>query len=195
YDVDDETTVITLADWYHIRSTSVTNKAMFDTTLINGLGRNHNGKATKLAVVNVVHGKRYRFRIVSVSCDPNFIFSIDAHNMTIIEVDGVNHMPLTVDSLQIFSGQRYSVVVAALQPINNYWIRALPNLGYTTFERGINSAIFRYSGAAIEDPTTTNSSLHNPLVETKLHPLDTSGAPGGSGPADISLCLHITHIN
>ncbi|KAH0582274.1 laccase, multicopper oxidase, benzenediol:oxygen oxidorectuctase [Termitomyces sp. 'cryptogamus'] len=195
YDVDDETTVITLADWYHIRSTSVTNKAMFDTTLINGLGRNHNGKATKLAVVNVVYGKRYRFRIVSVSCDPNFIFSIDAHNMTIIEVDGVNHMPLTVDSLQIFSGQRYSVVVAALQPINNYWIRALPNLGYTTFERGINSAIFRYSGAAIEDPTTTNSSLHNPLVETKLHPLDTSGAPGGSGPADISLCLHITHIN
>jgi len=46
----------------------------------------------------------YRLRLVSMSCDPNFIFSIDGHNMTIIEVDGVNHKPLVVDSLQIFAG-------------------------------------------------------------------------------------------
>lgn len=31
--------------------------------------------------------------------------------MTIIEVDGVNHIPLTVDRFTIFAGQRYSVVV------------------------------------------------------------------------------------
>ncbi|KAG6872865.1 hypothetical protein C0995_005853 [Termitomyces sp. Mi166 len=179
YDVDDETTVITLADWYHIRSTSVADRAMSDTTLINGLGRTCNGNATQLSVVNVVQGKRYRFRIVSISCDPNFIFSIDGHNMTIIEVDGVCHSPLPVDSIQIFAGQRYSVVLAANQPVGNYWIRALPNLGC----------------AAIEDPTTTNSSLYNPLVETNLHPLEKPGAPGGSGPADVSLCLNVTHIN
>ena len=70
----------------------------------------------------------YRLRLVSISCDPDFTFSIDDHQMTIIEVDGENHQPLLVDSLRIFAGtnvrtqiqmvltyartgQRYSVVV------------------------------------------------------------------------------------
>jgi hypothetical protein len=70
----------------------------------------------------------YRFRLVSISCDPSFTFSIDGHQMTIIEVEGVNVKPLLVDSLNIFVGmcgfvssrivlihaeigQRYSVVV------------------------------------------------------------------------------------
>ena len=65
-----------------------------------------------LAVVNVTQGSRYRFRLVSISCDPNFTFSIDGHNMTVIEVDAVNHEPLVVDSIQIFAGQRYSFVVS-----------------------------------------------------------------------------------
>ncbi|KAG6887009.1 hypothetical protein C0992_001200 [Termitomyces sp. T32_za158] len=162
---------------YHIRSTSVTDRATSDTTLINGLGRNCNGPATTLSVVNVIQGKRYRFRL------------------TIIEVDGVNHSPVIVDSIQIYSGQRYSVIVAATQPVGNYWIRALPSAGCTTFESGANSAIFRYLGAAPVEPTTTNSSLHNPLVETSLHPLEDPGAPGGSAPADISLCLNVTRVN
>ena len=34
--------------------------------------------------------------------------------MTIIEVDSVNHEALTVDSIQIFAGQRYSFVVSLL---------------------------------------------------------------------------------
>ena len=55
---------------------------------------------------------RYRFRLVSLSCDPNYVFSIDGHNMTIIEVDGVNHQPHTVDSIQIFAAQRYSFIVS-----------------------------------------------------------------------------------
>jgi FtsP/CotA-like multicopper oxidase with cupredoxin domain len=53
---------------------------------------------------NVVPLDSYRLRLVSISCDPNFVFSIDGHNMTIIEVDGQNHQPLTVDSIQIFAG-------------------------------------------------------------------------------------------
>lgn len=51
-------------------------------------------------------------RLVSVSCDPNFLFAIDGHNMTIIEVDGITHKPLVVDSIQIFAGeclQRYYI--------------------------------------------------------------------------------------
>jgi multicopper oxidase len=42
---------------------------------------------------------------VSISCDPNFTFSIDDHVMTVIEVDGTNVKPLRVDSIQIFAGK------------------------------------------------------------------------------------------
>jgi iron transport multicopper oxidase len=42
--------------------------------------------------------------------------------MKIIEVDGINHKPLVVDSIQIFAGQRYSFVLDANQKVNNYWV-------------------------------------------------------------------------
>jgi len=50
------------------------------------------------------HPESYRLRIVSISCDPNYDFSIDGHHMSIIEVDGINVQPLQVDSLRIFAG-------------------------------------------------------------------------------------------
>ena len=81
--------------------------------LINGLGRAAGGDAdATLAVVNVTQGSRYRFRLVSLSCDPNFTFYIQGHNFTVIEVDSVNVEPVTVDSIQIFAGQRCSFVVS-----------------------------------------------------------------------------------
>ena len=73
-------------------------------TLINGLGRWSGNLTAPLAVVNVTQGKRYRFRLISTSCEPNYIFSIDGHNMTVIEADGVETEPLLVDSIQIYAG-------------------------------------------------------------------------------------------
>ncbi|KAF7329657.1 Laccase I [Mycena kentingensis (nom. inval.)] len=161
-----------------------------------GLGRYAGGPLSKLAVITVVPKKRYRFRIVSISCDPNFVFSIDGHSMTIIEVDGVNHKPLTVDSLQIFAGQRYSAVFTANQPVGNYWIRNQPNAlpgSNTGFVNGTNSAILRYVGAPIREPTTT-SNLVNPLIENNLKPLVRTPVPGKPVPggADVNLNLVIT---
>jgi hypothetical protein len=54
--------------------------------------------------LNKQHSKSYRLRLVSISCDPNYIFSIDSHPLTVIEVDGVNVQSVAVDSLQIFAG-------------------------------------------------------------------------------------------
>ena len=121
----------------------------FNSTLINGLGRYSNGPAVPLAVVNVISGLRsalyfikclvfkfsryvsYRLRLISISCDPSFTFSIDGHTLNVIEVEGTNVQPLMVDSLEIFAGacvdyfyflvvlidgetgQRYSVVVSS----------------------------------------------------------------------------------
>ena len=43
--------------------------------------------------------------------------------MTVIEADGVETESVIVDQLQIFPGQRYSVVVEANQTAGNYCMR------------------------------------------------------------------------
>lgn len=86
-------------------------------TLINGKGRYKDGPKVDLAVISVKRNVRYRMRLVSISCDPNWVFSIDKHTMNIIEVDGIAHQPKTVDSIQILAGQRYSFIVRCLKII------------------------------------------------------------------------------
>ncbi|KAG6859753.1 hypothetical protein C0995_004497, partial [Termitomyces sp. Mi166 len=187
---------------YHFPAPQAPVIAVASSTLINGKGRYVGGPSSPLSVISVVKGQRYRFRLVSISCDPNYVFSIDGHNMasmiyelstTIIEVDGQNVQPLTVDSIQIFAGQRYSFVLEANQPISNYWVRARPNIGNTTFDGGVNSAILRYKWAPIREPNTTQIPNSNPLLETNLYPLDDPAAPGVPtlGAADVSLNLAI----
>ena len=60
-------------------------------------------------------------RLIAISCDSNFEFSVDNHTMTIIETDGVNNQPLVVDSLQIFASQRYSFVVRTCFNFRTFW--------------------------------------------------------------------------
>jgi len=114
--------------------------------------------------------------------------------MTIIEADGVETEPLLVDSIQIFSSQRYSFILKTNQPVNNYWIRANPELGTKGFANGINSAILRYAGAPDAEPTTTQPTSVIPLVETNLHPLVNTGAPGKPFPggADVNINLNLS---
>ncbi|KAG1785905.1 laccase [Suillus plorans] len=190
YDVDDASTVITLADWYHTVSPDLIGTApVAPSMLINGLGRYAGGPQSDLAVINVTRGKRYRLRLVQMSCDSNVQFSIDGHNLTVIEADGQLTEPLVVDQLQIFAAQRYSVVLEADQPVDNYWIRGLPSTANANYSGGLNTAILRYVGAPEADPTTVNTTAENPLVETNLHTLNSSGAAGtpGYGNADINL--------
>ncbi|TFK70714.1 Cu-oxidase-domain-containing protein [Pluteus cervinus] len=169
YDVDDESTVITLADWYHLPSALEAEIAMSNSTLINGKGRYKDGPQTPLAVINVEHGKRYRMRLISISCDINWNFTIPGHELTIIEIDGVLTHPHTVTSLQIFSAQRYSFILHANQPIANYWMLANPNLGPTSFDGGINSAILRYRGAPYEDPVWDAKVIYGAVVNGTIN--------------------------
>ncbi|KAG2062736.1 laccase, partial [Suillus decipiens] len=190
-------TVITLSDWYHVvapvlRHIIGTNA---NSSLINGLGRYAGGPASPLAVISVEQGKRYRMRLVAMSCDPNFNFTIDGHNFTVIEADGQLTEPLMVDQLQILAGQRYSVVLVADKPVDNYWIRSLPSLVGASYAGGTNSAILRYQGAPQVDPTTVETPVQDPLIETNLHALINPGAPGipGYGNADINLNFQVTN--
>ncbi|KAH8994288.1 laccase [Lactarius akahatsu] len=205
YDVDNEDTIITLADWYHYVSLQAPAIPRPNSTLINGKGRYPGGPSVPLAVVNVVREKRYRLRLVSISCDPAFTFSIDGHQLTIIEVDGENTKPLVVDSLQIFAGEfvdqrprkthrRTDFQLNANQPIDNYWIRAVPNVGASQDFTGLtNLAILRYLGAPLidpSDPTTDIPPSVLPLKETDLHP--GNPVPGG---ADININLNVSLAN
>ncbi|KAH7922075.1 laccase [Leucogyrophana mollusca] len=190
YDVDDESTIITLMDWYHIPALQVQGEAAPDSTLINGRGRYNGGPLVPLTVLTVAPGKRYRFRLLSMACKANCVFSIDDHNFTIVEADGEPTEPLVVDSIQILAGQRYSIILEANQPADNYWVRAKGNYDFS-FDNGQNSAILRYAGAPSVDPMNRTWSATNPLDETQLHAFDHRGVPGlpEVGGADVVLNL------
>ncbi|KZV61483.1 multicopper oxidase [Peniophora sp. CONT] len=190
YDVDDDDTIIALADWYHYTSheNSPTYAPTPSSTLINGKARYSGALNIDLAVVGVKKGLRYRMRLISMACDPNFLFSIDQHTLKIIEADGTNVQPVEVSQIQIFAGQRYSFVLHANQKVDNYWIRALPDIGTDlTADGGLNSAILRYNGAKKADPRSEDSLPHHLLLETELHPLVVSPPP----PADETITLNV----
>ncbi|KAH8801997.1 laccase [Flagelloscypha sp. PMI_526] len=180
YNVDDESTVITIADWYHDYAMTVAVVGRVDATLINGLGRfaGTGGTASQLSVVTVEKGKKYRLRFINVACDPWYRISIDGHtDLKIIEADGISTTPVPVDGFDMFVGQRYSVVLDANQDIGNYWIRASPS-ALSSFAGGIDSAILRYVGAPATEPTTTFAAPSRLLSEQSLTPLENPGAPG-----------------
>lgn len=166
-----------------------------------------------LALVTVEKGKRYRLRLVSISCDPDFTVSIDNHDLTVIEVEGVAVQPYTVNTIQILAGefhcpgtpafllihlagQRYSVVLNANQTVGNYWIRALPNSGArnlnATFANGVNSAILRYSGAPNANPKSAQQTSRNKLNQANLHPTINTGVPGNPTPNGADYVFNMT---
>nr|URA30353.1 laccase [Flammulina elastica] len=196
YDIDDETTIITLADWYHLPTSvllTFPGAQMANSTLINGKGRFGGDPSSELAVICVKPKKRYRFRIISLACDPYYTFSIDGHNLTIIEADGINVEPFTVNSLEIYAAQRYSAILKADQPVDNYWIRANPSSGqFIGFENGVNSAVLRYAHAKETEPTTFQADVVNALREVDIHPLKSLGAPGAPVPGGADVVLNMT---
>ncbi|KAG8752823.1 hypothetical protein FRC14_006676 [Serendipita sp. 396] len=197
YDVDDESTVITLADWFHTESpelltaymattNTASNDALPQSGTINGVGRTSTDTQPARPVFTVTSGMRYRFRIINASALARFNFQISGHTLTVIEADGENHVPLTVDRLLLQPGQRYSVVVEANQAVDNYWIRApmaarTPNpapTNWATDSDNVN-AVLHYVGAADAEPTTTPPALSGTVLnEALLVPSTNPAAPG-----------------
>lgn len=162
--------------------------------LINGFGRYPDGPNTELSVTTVEQGKRYRLRVINMACKPHIIFSIDKHNFTVIEADGQAILPLEVDTVPIYVGQRYSLIIEADQPVDNYWIRALPGSYPSNFTNGLNSGILRYQGAPIEDPTNKTSPSVKTLVETELHSRDLAVVPGLPYPGGADLSINLVGV-
>jgi iron transport multicopper oxidase len=201
YDVDDVSTIIQVGDWWQTSTLPLLSGyeatgvvPVSDSGTVNGAGRFNGGPAVPFAVVNVVAGKRYRFRIINQSARNVFTMSVDQHPLTIIEADGVATQPHTVDVIEMLAGQRYSVVLTANQPRANYWLNA-PFVGgvparnphqNSTFSR----AILRYQGAPNAEPTTPMTSgpaTGVALVEADLRPLVNIPPP----PADVNITLDL----
>jgi FtsP/CotA-like multicopper oxidase with cupredoxin domain len=71
----------------------------------HGENGQHYARSFEQRKLTCEHYISYRLRLVSISCDPAYNFSIDSHQLTIIEADGINVQQLTVDSLEIFAGK------------------------------------------------------------------------------------------
>ncbi|KAJ7053573.1 Cu-oxidase-domain-containing protein [Mycena amicta] len=193
YDVDDASTVLTVADWWHNTSTSglagylaTQIIPVSDDGLFNAKGRFNGGPEVEFAAVSVTKGKRYRFRLINISARANFLVSIDNHTMTVIEADGVATQPNIVNILTIFPGQRYSFVVTANQAVGNYWINAIIAGGNPAHNANLNSTlsrgILRYEGAPNAEPKVPMGSGPTGaaavmLNEWELVPLEAQRAP------------------
>ncbi|KAF7424252.1 laccase [Pleurotus ostreatus] len=208
YDVDDESTIITLADWYHDLAPHAQNQffqtgsvPIPDTGLINGVGRFKGGPLVPYAVINVEQGKRYRrFRLIQISCRPFFTFSIDNHTFDAIEFDGIEHDPTPAQNIDIYAAQRASIIVHANQTIDNYWIRAPLTggnpAGNPNLDISLIRAILRYKGAPAVEPTTVATTGGHKLNDADMHPIAQEG-PGnlGTGPPDMAITLNIAQPN
>ena len=73
--------------------------------------------------LHVLPNKTYRIRIASTTALAALNLAIGNHKMVVVEADGYYVKPFTVDDLDIYSGESYSVLLTTDQdPTKNYWI-------------------------------------------------------------------------
>jgi len=208
----DEDIVFAIYDWYNVGSWAILPEFLTpasggqepnpDSTLINGVGffdcRQTTLPCTQLSrkagTYTVVPGKRYRLRIINMSALVDMHFSIDNHNLTIIEADGVDYLKTVVPNLEINVAQRYSVIITADQPVQNYWIRASPmQKEYFITPRGVRAGTFakaalNYQGALANTRPTTKRNIGRFQNALTLVPVNAQPAPG---PVSININLVI----
>ena len=103
-----------------------------------------------LEVVEVPKDKIIRLRIGSVTELSFMNVAIEGHNLTVIEADGKPMVPIEVQSLDINSGQRYSVLINTSQPVASYWISIMTRHRSKVVT---GQAILRYSGSNSSTPS------------------------------------------
>ncbi|KAJ3284165.1 hypothetical protein HDU79_008436 [Rhizoclosmatium sp. JEL0117] len=200
--------MLLLSDWYHEQSEVLLERYLdgainpdgiepiWDSGLINGIGQfecTKNPNVTcvqqeKQAYVQTIGiGETIRLRVCNAASFAAFLFSIDGHSLTVIEVDSVDVIPYTVDSLVINIAQRYSVLVTANQPIGNYLMRAVmyhgdPWTATNIMPVGMNptvTAVLNYNKVLPAKAPSTIQPLQNPsiLIDTNLVPSEPKQPP------------------
>lgn len=106
-------------------------------------------KCPGLESLQVVPGGTYRLRFANVAALAYLNVAIEGHSMRVIEADGHPIKPVDVLSLDLSSGQRYSVLLAANQPPSSYRVSML-----SRHRKGVRStfAILKYTDSSTADP-------------------------------------------
>lgn len=100
------------------------------TALINGrkglpgTGQSPQNLKETMAVFRVNQGKEYRFHTLNVAADLPFEISVDNHQLVVVALDGIDIVPVTVDSFVVHAGERVDFVLRADQPVGRYWLRS-----------------------------------------------------------------------
>lgn len=98
--------------------------------------------------------------------------------MKIVEVEGTLIEPIEVDQLEISSGQRYSVLLKADQPINNYFMQQTGKWRAGGPENGFS--VLKYKGASDQLPIPTlksSSSEHAGWITSQFKPVNRQNIP------------------
>lgn len=107
-------------------------------------------ETTEYYNLTLVGNSTYRLRLINSGTLANTIFSIDNHNLTIIEVDGTSVEPVTTGSVNLAVAQRASVLVTLDQEPGAYWIRNVlgdDQIIYTPTDLNLTTlGVLRYSG-------------------------------------------------
>lgn len=77
----------------------------------------------QMYTTTVEPGAALRLRLINHSSYLSYWFSIDSHNMTIVEMDGIEIEPITSRGVHVNIGQRYSVIINATEEVGDYYIR------------------------------------------------------------------------
>ncbi|KAF2002221.1 multicopper oxidase [Amniculicola lignicola CBS 123094] len=127
-----------------------------------------NPRPASLHNISFQKGKKYLLRLINTSVDAAFVFSIDGHNLTVVESDFVPIHNYTTNSVLIGIGQRYHVIVEA-KPIvvakgDNYWIRTVPARGCGSFNfpytrDNATTGIVRYTQSTANPQSVANSPM------------------------------------
>ncbi|KAF0330033.1 multicopper oxidase [Colletotrichum asianum] len=127
--------------------------------------------------------KRYLLRLINTAFDNPFVFSIDNHELIVVEADFVPVKPFVTTSIFIAIGQRYNVIVQAVPTVNasspsnnpipkdlNFWIRTYAVSGSTIFKYShapssldrpvdgqnyMKTGVLRYDSTSTADPSSS----------------------------------------
>ena len=111
----------------------------------------HQSKCPGHEILEVEKGKTYRLRLINTAELSFMNFAIENHSLTVVEADGLPVQGMNVTSLDINSGQRYSVLFTADQAVDAYWISVM-----TRHRKNVvtGQAILKYKGANKDKPDT-----------------------------------------
>ncbi|RIA83778.1 Ferroxidase [Glomus cerebriforme] len=213
----DEEILVILSDYHHVDAeillksflspASDGNEPVPDNGLINGKNNFNCSQAPPgstcvdnagLAKFEFVRNKRYRLRIINTSAFSAFFFSIDKHEMEVIEVEGTYTKRNKIHRLPINVAQRYSVIVTANQPVDNYIMRS--EFQKTCMPDGaknlsVVTAVVHYDGAP-EDSTPISAPWKDFLEECidlkhdTLQPLYDEKLPEATKEMELTIAFH-----